>query len=212
MTTLFGKEKELRELPPPPSASELAALRAKVADQGARVKDAKAVRPPRWGGLLVAGVRLLRSRRLRMTRFAAARCSVAAAWHVVDAPMQHMPPPPPPSPQAAAAAKDDKQLAAAAKAEVDTLLALKKELDATEAAALYQVSRPPMGGNQCLSTTHPVGLGGARGQAEGGRQHRTRLGWGAGRSFAARVTAGARSARGWLALCAAAAGRGCRAA
>ena len=43
VTTLYGREKELRELPPPPSAGDVAALRAKVAEQGDRVKAAKAV-------------------------------------------------------------------------------------------------------------------------------------------------------------------------
>jgi hypothetical protein len=41
--------------------------------------------------------------------------------------------------QAAAADKGDASKAAASKAEVDALLALKKELEAAEAAALYQV-------------------------------------------------------------------------
>lgn len=45
MTTLYGKEKELRELPPAPSAAELEQLRAKVSEQGGRVKEAKTVRP-----------------------------------------------------------------------------------------------------------------------------------------------------------------------
>jgi hypothetical protein len=47
VTTLFNKEKELRELPPPPSKAALEALRQKVADQGAAVKEAKAVRAGR---------------------------------------------------------------------------------------------------------------------------------------------------------------------
>lgn len=42
VTTLFGKEKELRALPPPPSAADVEALRARVGEQAARVKDAKA--------------------------------------------------------------------------------------------------------------------------------------------------------------------------
>ncbi|KAI8475840.1 MAG: hypothetical protein J3K34DRAFT_16650 [Monoraphidium minutum] len=81
VTTLLGKEKELRSLPPAPSASDLEELRGRVTEQGGRVKDAKA---------------------------------------------------------AAAADKADAALAAASKAEVSALLALKKELDSAEAAALYQ--------------------------------------------------------------------------
>ncbi|KIZ00208.1 asparaginyl-tRNA synthetase [Monoraphidium neglectum] len=90
VTTLFGKEQELRALPPPPSKAELEDLRGRVAAQAERVKEAKG---------------------------------------------------------AAAADKGDASKAAASKAEVDALLALKKELEAAEAAALYQggFRRTPQG-------------------------------------------------------------------
>jgi hypothetical protein len=71
VTTLFGKEQELRALPPPPFKAELEDLRGRVAAQAERVKEAK--------GVSRAGRGLAGPRRLGWTRGAPAGAR-ARSW------------------------------------------------------------------------------------------------------------------------------------